>query len=169
MRESFAVVSLGKFASDRAKGLKDKAMIEAIAQQKRPAMIDDLPSVIPTIPDSVCLPVLPLPDDYLELQQSLDVQMLDKGLSPQVANALSIQEQGKAIAPVFQKIIDFLDGRDWKKDYEIKASIRDFKDADTPLTEVQTYLQFLELQGFLETRSTQRGALEARSIQDKTG
>lgn len=168
LRESFAVVSLGKFAADRAKSLKDKSMIEAIAQQKRPAMIDDLPSSIPTIPDTVCLPELPLPDDYLSLQDSLDVQMLDKGLSPQVANALAPQDRSKAIAPVFQKIIDFLDGRDWKKDYEIKASIRDFKDADTPLTEVQTYLQFLELQGFLETRSTQRGALEARAIQDKT-
>jgi len=164
LRESFAVVSLGKFAVDRAKGLKDKNIIEAIANQSRPAMIDDQPSTIPTIPDTVTLPVLPLPDDYLALQQPLDVQMLNSGLSPNVASALS----GIQIAPVFQKIIGYLDGRDWKKDYEIKAGIREFKDADTNLKELQTYLQWLELQGYIETRSTQRGALEARSIQDKT-
>jgi hypothetical protein len=69
---------------------------------------------------------------------------------------------------VFTKILNYLDGKDWKKDYEIKASIREFKDADTPLSELQGYLQFLETQNLLETRSTQRGALEARTIRDKT-
>ncbi|WP_126391780.1 hypothetical protein [Pseudanabaena sp. ABRG5-3] len=113
---------------------------------------------------------LPLPSGLLAAidDRPIAVQMLESGLPPNVATALSTQPQSTAIAPVFQKIINYLDGKDWKKDYEIKASIRDFKDSDAPLTEVQTYLQFLELQGYLETRSTQRGSLEARVIQDKT-
>jgi len=164
LRESFAVVSLGKFATDRAKTIKDKVMIEAIAQQKRPAMIDDLPSNIPTIPDSVSLPVLPLPDDYLALEQPIEVQMISKGLSPNVAAALSVQPQSQALAPVFGKIITFLDGRDWTRDNYIKQSIADFKNADTPLEELQGYLQFLEVQGHLETRGAGRNGLEARKI-----
>ena len=117
-------------------------------------MLDQLPCNLPVLSDAQTLPVLPLPSDYLALVDS--------------PKQLSTSEATTQIAPVFQKIIGYLDGRDWKKDYEIKAGIRDFKDADTPLTEVQTYLQFLELQGFIETRSTQRGSLEARSTQDKT-
>lgn len=164
LRESFAVVSLGKFATDRAKSLKDKAMIEAIAQQKRPAMIDDLPSVVPAIPDSVCLPELPLPQDYLELCEPLEMQMLNNGLSPQVTNALSTQESSQPLAPVFTKIVSFLDGRDWTRDNYIKQSITEFKNADTPIEEIQGYLQFLEVKGHLETRGAGRNGLEARKI-----
>ena len=160
LRESFAVVSLGKFATDRAKSIKDKAMIEAIAQQSRPAMIDDMPSNIPNIPDSVALPVLPLPDDYLDLKSA---QPQSTAIAPP-SSAIAAQPQSTAIAPVFTKIINYLDGKDWKKDYEIKASIREFKDADTPLPELQGYLQYLEVQGYLETRSTARGSLEAKKV-----
>jgi hypothetical protein len=106
------------------------------------------------------MPVLPLPNDYLEL--------VDASPIAPPSSAMQTQSQSTAIAPVFQKIVNYLDGKDWKKDYEIKASIREFKDADTPLTELQGYLQFLETQNLLETRSTQRGALEARVIRDKT-
>ena len=77
---------------------------------------------------------------------------------------MQTQANSTAIAPVFQKIVTFLEGKNWKKDYEIKASIREFKDSDIPLPEVQGYLQFLETQNLLETRSTQRGSLEARKI-----
>ncbi|HBC42033.1 MAG TPA: hypothetical protein DCZ88_09090 [Pseudanabaena sp.] len=98
---------------------------------------------------------LPLPDGLLNAINGSDSQ-------------LSASPQSTAIAPVFQKIVNYLDGKDWKKDYEIKASIREFKDSDTPLSELQGYLQFLETQNLLETRSTQRGALEARTIRDKT-
>jgi hypothetical protein len=113
---------------------------------------------------------LPLPSGLLAAidDRPIAVQMVESGLPPNVATALSTQPQSTAIAPVFQKIVNYLDGKDWKKDYEIKASIREFKDADTPLTELQGYLQFLETQNLLETRSTQRGALEARVIRDKT-
>jgi hypothetical protein len=154
IRECFAMLRLGNFATTHAKSQKDKAIGEAIDNSDRPAMLDQLPCNLPVLSDAQTLPVLPLPSDYLALVDS--------------PKQLNTSEETIQIAPVFQKIIGYLDGRDWKKDYEIKAGIRDFKDADTPLTEVQTYLQFLELQGFVETRSTQRGALEARSTQDKT-
>jgi hypothetical protein len=106
------------------------------------------------------MPVLPLPSDYLELVDASPIAPPSSGITA--------QSQSTAIAPVFQKIVNYLDGRDWTKDYEIKSGIREFKDANTPLTELQGYLQFLETQNLLETRSTQRGALEARVIRDKT-
>jgi hypothetical protein len=126
----------------------------------RPAMLDQLPCNLPILSDAQTMPVLPLPQDYLKLVD-------DNAIAPP-SSAMQTQSQSTAIAPVFQKIVNYLDGKDWKKDYEIKASIREFKDADTPLTELQGYLQFLETQNLLETRSTQRGSLEARTIRDKT-
>ena len=77
---------------------------------------------------------------------------------------MQTQSQSTAIAPVLQKIVNYLDGKDWKKDYEIKAGIREFKDSNTPLPELQGYLQFLELQGYLTTRNTGKGNLEAKTL-----
>ena len=77
---------------------------------------------------------------------------------------LNQQPQSTAPAPIFTKILNYLEGKDWKKDYEIKAGIREFKDANTPLPELQGYLQFLETQNLLETRSTSRGSLEAKKV-----
>jgi hypothetical protein len=113
---------------------------------------------------------IPLPSGLLSAieDRPLATQMIDSGLSPNVATALTAQQQSTAIAPEFQKIVNYLNGRDWTKDYEIKSGIREFKDTNTPLPELQGYLQFLETQNLLETRSTQRGSLEARTIRDKT-
>ena len=69
------------------------------------------------------------------------------------------------VAPVMQKMISFLDGRDWTRDNHIKQSIAEFKSADTPIEEIQGYLQFLEVKGHLETRNAGRNGLEARKIQ----
>jgi hypothetical protein len=163
IRECFAMLRLGNFALSHGKSLKDKAIGEAMENSDRPAMLDQLPCNLPILSDNQSMPVLPLPSDYLLLASGNDAKQLP--ISPPSS---TMQSQSTAIAPVFAKIINYLEGKDWKKDYEIKASIRDFKDADTPLTELQGYLQFLETQNFLETRSTQRGALEARVIRDKT-
>lgn len=157
IRECFAMLRLGNFALSHGKALKDKSIGEALEHSDRPAMLDQLPCNLPVLSDSQSMPVLPLPHDYLELS-----------VAPPPSSAMQTQSQSTAIAPVFQKIVNYLDGKDWKKDYEIKSSIREFKDADTPLTELQGYLQFLETQNLIETRSTQRGALEARVIRDKT-
>jgi hypothetical protein len=163
IRECFAMIAIGKFATEKAKSLKDEQIKAFIDSAQYPAMLDDLPCQLPQI-DRVNLPVLPLPKDYLMLTSGNNQQL---PIAPP-SSAMATQSQSTAIAPVFQKIVNYLDGKDWKKDYEIKASIREFKDADTPLTELQGYLQFLETQNLLETRSTQRGALEARVIRDKT-
>lgn len=160
IRECFAMLRLGNFALSHGKQSKDKAIGKALENSDRPAMLDQLPCNLPILSDAQSMPVLPLPNDYLEL--------VDASPIAQPSSAMQTQPQSTAIAPVFQKIVNYLDGKDWKKDYEIKASIREFKDADTPLTELQGYLQFLETQNLLETRSTSRGSLEAKAIRDKT-
>ncbi|MCA2910187.1 MAG: DUF87 domain-containing protein [Microcystis sp. M034S1] len=160
IRECFAMLRLGNFALSHGKQSKDKAIGEALENSDRPAMLDQLPCNLPILSDAQSMPVLPLPSDYLELVDASPIAPPSSGITA--------QSQSTAIAPVFQKIVNYLDGRDWTKDYEIKSGIREFKDANTPLTELQGYLQFLETQNFLETRSTQRGALEARVIRDKT-
>ena len=157
IRECFAMLRLGNFALSHGKSQKDKGISEALENSDRPAMLDQMPCILPMLSDSQSLPVLPLPNDYLQLVDA----------SPMIAppsSAMQTQANSTAIAPVFQKIVTFLEGKNWKKDYEIKASIREFKDSDIPLPEVQGYLQFLETQNLLETRSTQRGSLEARKI-----
>ena len=160
IRECFAMLRLGNFALTHGKSIKDKAIGEVMENSDRPAMLDQLPCNLPILSDAQTMPVLPLPNDYLEL-------VSNTAIAPP-SSAISTQSQSTAIAPVFQKIVNYLDGRDWTKDYEIKSGIREFKDANTPLTELQGYLQFLETQNLLETRSTQRGALEAKTIRGKT-
>jgi hypothetical protein len=159
IRECFAMLRLGNFALSHGKSLKDKAIGEALENSDRPAMLDQLPCQLPILSDSQTMPVLPLPKDYLDLIGNTQQQ----AIAPP-SSAIAAQSQSTAIAPVFTKIINYLDGKDWKKDYEIKASIREFKDADTPLPELQGYLQYLEVQGYLETRSTARGSLEAKKV-----
>jgi hypothetical protein len=50
------------------------------------------------------------------------------------------------------------------RDNLISQSITEFKVAKTPITEVQGYLQYLEVQGYVETRNAGRNGLEARKI-----
>ncbi len=66
IRECFAIVSLGKFATARAKSLGDDAIKSALGAAKYPAMLDDLPCALPEI-DRVNLQSLPLPSDYQKL------------------------------------------------------------------------------------------------------
>jgi hypothetical protein len=67
-------------------------------------------------------------------------------------------------APTLKAIINYLDGRDWVRDNLISQSITEFKVAKTPIAEVQGYLQYLEVQGYVETRNAGRNGLEARKI-----
>jgi hypothetical protein len=67
-------------------------------------------------------------------------------------------------APALKAIINYLDGRDWTRDNLITQSITEFKVAKTPIAEVQGYLQYLEVQGILETRNAGRNGLEARKL-----
>jgi len=156
IRECFAMLRLGNFALSHGKSLKDKNIGEAMENSDRPAMLDQLPCNLPILSDAQSMPVLPLPNDYLEL--------VDASPIAPPSSAIAAQSQSTAIAPVFQKIVNFLDGRDWTRDNYIKQSIADFKNADTPIEEIQGYLQFLEVQGHLETRGAGRNGLEAKKI-----
>jgi len=160
VRDNFCFIRLGEFALDHAKSLKDEQIKSAIEQADRPAMLGNLPCVIPTLSDRVAMPVVSMPSDYQKLIDN-DTQQLP--IAPP-SSAIATQPQSTAIAPVFTKIINFLDGRDWTRDNYIKQSITDFKNADTPIEEIQGYLQFLEVQGHLETRGAGRNGLEARKI-----
>ncbi len=156
IRECFAMLRLGNFALTHGKQSKDKAIGEALENSDRPAMLDQLPCNLPILSDAQTMPVLPLPQDYLKL--------VDASPIAPPSSAIDTQSQSTAIAPVFQKIVNFLDGRDWTRDNYIKQSIADFKNADTPIEEIQGYLQFLEVQGHLETRGAGRNGLEAKKI-----
>ena len=146
LRESFAVVSLGKFATDRAKSIKDKSLVEAIAQQKRPAMIDDLPSTIPQIPDSVSLPILPLPRDYLALLTNVadtvadtvevDFEYVDSLSAPVSTSArANLSAPLSAILEYAKKQDEFVSAR------KIQSGVRLFR--DTSVTEIRSYFQWL--------------------------
>jgi hypothetical protein len=157
IRECFAMLRLGNFALSHGKSLKDKNIGEALENSDRPAMLDQLPCNLPMLSDNQSMPVLPLPSDYLALignTQQLPIAPPSSGITA--------QSQSTAIAPVFESIIHFLEGKDWQRDNYIKQSIRAFKDANTPISEIQGYLQFLEVKGHLETRGAGRDGLEAR-------
>ena len=106
---------------------------------------------------------LALPQGLLNIiDNSLAVEMLNKGLPLNVTNALSSSQS--QLAPAFSKIVTYLDGRDWTRDHLIKQSIADFKTVDTSIEKIQGYLQFLEVQGHIETRNAGRNGLEAKKI-----
>ena len=146
IRECFAMVTLGKFALNSAKSLKDEQILEFVSKAQYPAMLDDLPCQLPSI-DKVDLKLLPLPIDYSSVQ------------SAPVSNLT-----GAITYPHLQKIVDYLDGRDWTRDNSIKQSIADFKNRNEPLETIQGYLQLLEVQGHIETRNAGRNGLEAKKI-----
>jgi len=158
VRDNFCFIRLGEFALDHAKSLKDEQIKSAIENADRPAMLGNLPCVIPTLSDRVAMPVVSMPSDYRELIGNDTMQL---PVTPP-SSTLATQPQSAPLAPVFESILQFLDGKDWQRDNYIKQSIRAFKDANTPISEIQGYLQFLEVKGYLETRGAGRDGLEAR-------
>ncbi len=161
VRDNFCFIRLGEFALDHAKSLKDEQIKAAIENADRPAMLGNLPCVIPTLSDRVAMPVVSMPNDYRELLSNSGDRFLDTSIQG-TTNELATQQHSQALAPVFQSILQFLEGKDWQRDNYIKQSIRAFKDANTPISEIQGYLQFLEVKGYLETRGAGRDGLEAR-------
>ncbi len=64
-----------------------------------------------------------------------------------------------------EAITSYLKDRGWVKDYRIKSSIRIFKDAQTPLSEIREYLNYLQARGLIEVRGNiLAGNCEARLI-----
>jgi len=122
-------------------------------------MLGNLPCAIPMLSDRVSMPVVNMPSDYLALCSNAP-QSIQSAPSSQ----LSAPSQSTAIAPVFQKIVDYLDGRDWTRDNAIKQGIADLKERNEPIEVIQGYLQYLEVSGHLETRNAGRNGLEAKKI-----
>ena len=89
---------------------------------------------------------------------------MQSGITINVAGALGRPVASEGLAPISQKIIDYLDGHDWTRDNYIKQLIAEFKLSYTPIREIQACLQFLELEGYLETRNAGRNGLEAKKI-----
>jgi len=65
---------------------------------------------------------------------------------------------------IFQKIVTFLDGRDWTRDNAIKQSIAELKRLDEPIENIQGYLKLLASEGHIQTRDAGRNGLEAKVL-----
>jgi hypothetical protein len=110
------------------------------------------------------------PSDFAKLSKGNPMFELDDLSEPKTAtvnvqsSAIVDSPQVEITAPILKSIVTFLDGREWVRDNYIRESITEFKKAKTPITEVQGYLQYLELQGYVETRNAGRNGLEARKV-----
>jgi DNA segregation ATPase FtsK/SpoIIIE-like protein len=109
------------------------------------------------------------PGDFAKLTKGDPVYSLDDLAEP--SNTITVKSseivdtpKSQITAPTLKAIINYLDGRDWVRDNLISQSITEFKVAKTPIAEVQGYLQYLEVQGYVETRNAGRNGLEARKI-----
>ncbi len=113
------------------------------------------------------------PSDFARLTKGNPVYSLDDLAEPKTAT-VSIKSSEIVDSsnfdflqdrePIFLKIVDFLDGREWERDNYIRESITELKRNKTPISEVQGYLQYLEVEGYVETRNAGRNGLEARKI-----
>jgi len=149
IRESFAMLRLGSFALTHARQNK---LLESVENSDRPAMLDQSPCNLPSLSDNQSLPVLPLPGDYQKLIGN-------------IAKPVDVAPRSAApLIDIFQKIITFLDGRDWTRDNAIKQSIAELKRLDEPIENIQGYLKLLASEGHIETRDAGRNGLEAKVI-----
>lgn len=76
-----------------------------------------------------------------------------------------IVDTNEPLYPHLQKIVDYLDGREWVKDNQIKESITVLKKGSTA-DDMRGYLRVLKAKGYVEIRSIagSRNSLEARKI-----
>jgi ABC-type cobalamin/Fe3+-siderophores transport system ATPase subunit len=150
IRECFAIVSLGKFASDRAKSLKDDQVKTFIAAAQFPAMLDDLPCELPKI-DRVNLPQLPMPKDYKTVPvDSVDVDNVDtdldlfdvpKRLSTPV-NSSTVDKLSTGLSTPLEAIVNYAKKQNtYITARQAKQNIRIFRDTDTK--EIRQYFQWL--------------------------
>jgi len=147
IRECFAIVSIGKFAVERAKSLKDPQIKQFIESAQYPAMLDDLPCELPNI-DRVSLPSLPLPNDYQALLTNNIADTLQPSFEAiDTPSALvSPSAQAKLSAPL-EAILDYAKKQDdFVSARKIQSSIRLFR--DTPAPEIRQYFQWLADKGY---------------------
>lgn len=142
IRECFAVVALGKFATDKAKSMKDEGIKLAIASAEYPAMLDDLPCQLPKI-NSVAFKTLPMPKDYLALLTDPIADTVNPSFeainNPSALVSSSARQQLSApliaILDYAKKQNDFVSAR------KIQSSVRVFRDTLAP--EIRSYFQWL--------------------------
>jgi hypothetical protein len=110
------------------------------------------------------------PSDFARLTKGNPVYSLEDLAEPKTAT-VSVKSseivdapRSQITAPALKSIINYLEGREWVRDNLISQSITEFKVAKTPISEVQGYLQYLEVEGYVETRNAGRNGLEARKL-----
>ena len=147
VRDNFCFIRLGEFALDHAKSLKDEQIKSAIENADRPAMLGNLPCVIPQLSDRVAMPVLSMPSDYALLTNSIaDTLQPSFEAIDTPSTLVSTSAQSKLSAPLeaileyAQKQNDFVSAR------KIQSSIRLFR--DTPAPEIRQYFQWLADKGY---------------------
>ena len=149
IRECFAMLRLGNFALTHGKQSKDKAIGEALENNDRPAMLDQLPCNLPVLSDAQTMPVLPLPSDYQAMLDSPKPQTIVKTVD--------------SLSEPMQIILQYLESKapEWVKDNAVANSSRRL-----PLSteDTRSYLQWLADQGLVECRKTGAVAVEARSL-----
>jgi hypothetical protein len=106
---------------------------------------------------------LPIPNGLLAIISD-DCEDLSQSTVLVKSSEIVDSSRSQITAPALKSIINYLEGREWVRDNLISQSITEFKVAKTPISEVQGYLQYLEVEGYVETRNAGRNGLEARKI-----
>ena len=163
IRECFAIVAIGKFATDRAKALKDEQVKQFIESAQYPAMLDDLPCELPKI-DRVSLPSLPLPIDYQMLIAdnaiAPDLEPIDRPKNQQsaltapapIASAPSAtNQQSASLSAPLQAIVDYAKRKDeFISARQVQSGIAIFKQSKAD--EIREYFKYLATLGYGVTR-----------------
>jgi len=150
IRECFAMVAIGKFATEKAKSLKDEGIKIMIAASQYPAMLDDFPCELPQI-NSFNLKNLPLPSDYLliadspQITQKIDThQHSSAGLISPVTTsaAISTHQQSEPLSAALSAIIEYARKQDeFISARKVQSGIALFK--STKADEIRKYFQWL--------------------------
>ena len=147
VRDNFCFIRLGEFALDHAKSLKDEQIKSAIENADRPAMLGNLPCVIPQLSDRVAMPVLSMPSDYALLTNNIADTLQSSFATVNTPSILvSTSAQSELSAPL-EAILDYARKQnDFVSARKIQSSIRLFR--DTPAPEIRKYFQWLADKGY---------------------
>lgn len=163
IRECFAIVAIGKFATDKAKTLKDEQVKQFIESAQYPAMLDDLPCELPKI-DRVSLPVLPLPSDYQMLIAdnaiAPEIEPIDRpryqqsaltAPAPYTSAPSATNQQSATLSAPLLMIVEYAKKQnDFISARKVQSGIAIFKNAKAP--EIREYFKYLATLGYGITR-----------------
>ena len=163
IRECFAMIAIGKFATEKAKSLKDEQVKLFIDSAEYPAMLDDLPCQLPKI-DRVNLPALPLPKDYQLLIAdnaiAPDYEPIDRPLNQQSALTApamttsapsATNQQSATLSASLLMIVDYAKRKDeFVSARQVQSGIAIFKQSKAD--EIREYFKYLATLGYGVTR-----------------